>query len=382
MCSCLRFYRRELAMNKTAHAPNLKATGTQAAAASRQEEQSALMSGRALQERLLLSVSRTFALTIPQLPAALGNVISNHYLLCRIVDTIEDEPRLSPEQKRYFCDQFVDVTSNGRGASQFAQELAPKLSEHTIAAEHKLIRSTPAVIAVTFSFNQVQQEALTRCVQVMTEGMVRFQQMKNPGGLKDLPQLNQYCYYVAGVVGETLTELFSEYSPAIAANRAKLMSLAVSFGQGLQMTNILKDVWDDHRRGACWLPQDVFDDTGFDLKNLAPEDYVDAFGLGLSRLIGIAHAHLDDAVSYTLLIPKHEKGIRSFCLWAIGFAVLTLRKISRHLDFSTGDQVKISRHSVKSTILVTRLAMTHDRLVRSLFRLATQGLPKPPVRGA
>src|SRR5215204_3841283 len=99
MCSCLRFYRRELAMNKTAHAPNLKATGAQAAAASRQVEQSALMSGRALQERLLLSVSRTFALTIPQLPAALGNVISNHYLLCRIVDTIEDEPRLSPEQK-------------------------------------------------------------------------------------------------------------------------------------------------------------------------------------------------------------------------------------------------------------------------------------------
>lgn len=369
-------------MSKTASAPDVDEPSGAVTTAYRSEERSPSSSRRALQEHLLLGVSRTFALTIPQLPGALRDVISNHYLLCRIVDTIEDEPTLDPRQKLYFCEQFVDVVATSRGANRFAQELAPRLSDHTIAAEHELVRCTPAVIGMTTSFNQVQRVALLRCVRVMTDGMVRFQQMKNPGGLKNLAELNQYCYHVAGVVGETLTELFCEYSPAIAANRATLMRLSVSFGQGLQMTNILKDIWDDQRRGACWLPRDVFDETGFDLKNLAPEPYVDAFGQGLSRLIGIAHAHLDDAITYTLLIPKRETGIRAFCLWAIGFAILTLRKINRHLDFSAGAEVKITRHSVKSTILVTRLTSTHDRVVRSLFRLARQGLPAAPARGA
>jgi farnesyl-diphosphate farnesyltransferase len=338
-------------------------------------------SERALQQRLLLGVSRTFALTIPQLPPALRDVISNHYLLCRIIDTIEDEPTLRLEQKRYFCAQFVDIAATCAGAERFAEGLAPRLSVRTKADEHELIRCTPAVIHITSKFERAQREALARCVRIMANGMVEFQQKRNATGLKDLSQMGRYCYHVAGVVGETLTELFCAYSADIAAKRSQLMKLAVSFGQGLQMTNILKDIWEDRRHGACWLPQDVFTEAGFDLKDLAPEDYRDGFGRGLSRLIGIAQSHLDDAVSYTLLIPKHETGIRSFCLWAIGFAVLTLRKLNRQLDFRAGKQVKISRRSVKSTIWITRLTMSHDRLVRLLFHVASQGLPAPARGG-
>jgi len=54
----------------------------------------------AFQARMLAGVSRTFALTIPQLPPELARVVSNAYLLCRIVDTIEDEPGISPAMKR------------------------------------------------------------------------------------------------------------------------------------------------------------------------------------------------------------------------------------------------------------------------------------------
>ena len=52
------------------------------------------------QSEMLKGVSRTFALTIPQLPADLCRVVSNAYLLCRIVDTIEDEPVLSWHAKK------------------------------------------------------------------------------------------------------------------------------------------------------------------------------------------------------------------------------------------------------------------------------------------
>ena len=49
----------------------------------------------AWQHAILQEVSRTFALTIPQLPSGLRDVVGNAYLLCRIADTIEDEPALS-----------------------------------------------------------------------------------------------------------------------------------------------------------------------------------------------------------------------------------------------------------------------------------------------
>ena len=156
------------------------------------------------------------------------------------------------------------------------------------------------------------------------------------------------------------------------------MELAVSFGQGLQMTNILKDVWEDYQHGACWLPRKIFAEEGFDLSALTTARDRQGFERGVRRLIGIAHAHLRNAVSYSLLIPKHETGIRNFCLWAIGFAVLTLRKIDKHIHYTDGNQVKISRASVKGTILTTRLTVQNDGFLKLLFYISTWGLPLAP----
>ena len=49
------------------------------------------MTDEAYQAYSLQGVSRTFALTIPQLPHQLRLPVGNAYLLCRITDTIEDE---------------------------------------------------------------------------------------------------------------------------------------------------------------------------------------------------------------------------------------------------------------------------------------------------
>jgi farnesyl-diphosphate farnesyltransferase len=336
-------------------------------------------SDTAFQARMLDGVSRTFALTIPQLPHDLHPVVSNAYLLCRIIDTIEDEPALAPAAKRAFSDQFVRAVSGDEPAERFAAALSPLLSESTLATERELIHETPRVLAITHGFTPTQRDALATCVRVMGEGMVRFQEEKNARGLEDLAAMDRYCYHVAGVVGEMLTRLFCEHSSVIAAHRDRLMPLSVSFGQGLQMTNILKDIWADLERGACWLPRSVFEQAGFDLKDLAANTYNAAFERGLMSLVAIAHGHLCNAVRYTLLIPAEETGIRNFCLWAIGMAILTLRKICRHPDFSTGDEVKISRRSVRATVIASRLAAGHDRAITMLFQIASAGLPLAPT---
>jgi farnesyl-diphosphate farnesyltransferase len=249
------------------------------------------------------------------------------------------------------------------------------LSDRVLPAEHELVRNTPAVIRVTHGCSPEERAALTRCVAIMCRGMPEFQRNKSLRGLADLDELADYCYYVAGVVGEMCTELFCLHCPELAPKREVMLRLAVSFGQGLQMTNILKDIWDDRQSGACWLPRSVFARGTMDLERLEAWHTQPVFREGLDALLGVGHAHLRNALEYTCMIPKREVGIRRFCLWAIGLAVLTLRKIHRHPTFRSGNEVKVSRRTVKATVLTTNLTLMSNRALRLMFARAADGLP-------
>ncbi|MEN8207204.1 MAG: phytoene/squalene synthase family protein [Pseudomonadota bacterium] len=327
------------------------------------------------QNTILPGVSRTFALTIPQLPRELVTVVTNAYLLCRIADTIEDEVALSREQKHTLSKLFAGVVAGKVDPEVFARRCFPLLSDKTLAAERDLVRNTARIIRIMHGFNSRQRAAIERCVCVMCDGMAHFQSNVTTAGLDDMAELNAYCYCVAGVVGEMLTELFCDYLPELDCYRGEMMRLAVSFGQGLQMTNILKDIWDDRERGACWLPRDLFEDKGLDLDTHVPGSNNPAFNEALTTLVGITHHHLRNALRYTLLIPAKEAGVRKFCLWAIGLAVLTLRKINHHRNFTGYREVKIKRRTVHLTVLITNVSISSNAVLRGLFRLGAQGLP-------
>lgn len=327
------------------------------------------------QTQILPQVSRTFALTIPELPEPLRLAVANAYLLCRIADTIEDEVSLSSGQKQAAHETLIAVVAGRAAPQDFADRMRALLSEGTLPAERALVEHAACIVRITGSLHPRQRAALRRCVTVMCRGMPKFQRQKSLAGLELLQDMERYCYVVAGVVGEMLTELFSDYSPAIASRQDRLMRRAVMFGQALQMTNILKDRWEDRARGSCWLPREVFDDAGFALADAAPGDSSGAFATGIERLIGIAHAQLRSALDYTLLIPAGERGIRRFCLWSIGLAVLTLRRIHRNPGYASASEVKVTRRSVKAVVLLTRLAARNDTALRGLFAVAAKGLP-------
>jgi len=77
------------------------------------------MADMAYQQSILGAVSRTFALTIPLLPKALETVIGNTYLLCRIIDTIEDAPTLSIKAKRELSSLFLDAVLGKQSVDAF-----------------------------------------------------------------------------------------------------------------------------------------------------------------------------------------------------------------------------------------------------------------------
>jgi len=326
------------------------------------------------QKAILPGVSRTFALTIPVLPDSLAEVVANAYLLCRLADTIEDDVGLDHAAKTAFHRRLVAVVHGEADAESFAKELAPLLSERTLPAERELVSNVGKVVRMTQSFSANEQQSISRCLDRMCAGMPDFQRHKSLRGLSDLDEMNAYCYVVAGVVGEMLTELFCERCPALASKRPELMHLALSFGQGLQMTNILKDIWEDRRAETCWLPRSVFG-ANFDLSRLDELHTTAEYRRGLEQLIGIAHYHLRNALEYTRQIPAREAGIRRFCLWAIGLAVLTLRKVQKQGGTGPAQRLKISRRSVRMTVGLVNLTHFSDRALRALFGVASAGLP-------
>jgi len=326
------------------------------------------------QNRILPHVSRTFALTIPQLPPALRTPVTNAYLLCRIADTIEDEVEPAVAATLVLQQRFVSVVCGREDADLLVSDVVPQLSERTLPAERDLVQNMKRVVGITAGFEETQRIAIQRCLDIMCHGMHKFQLTASVRGLPRSTDLDDYCYYVAGVVGQMLTELFCSYSAEIRQHRTELHDLAVSFAQGLQMTNILKDVWEDRARGACWLPQEVFSRYGIDLGRLdsGPDTRFDA---GMRELVGVAHVHLRNALAYTLLIPGKETGIRRFCLWAIGLAVLTLKRVAQTPGFTSGTQVKVSHAAVGMTQLSTNVAVRSNWLLERLFDWAAVGVP-------
>jgi len=334
------------------------------------------------QDESLVQVSRTFALTIPQLPRSLSRAVANGYLLCRIADTIEDDPGVDHERKAVFLEAFLAELERGGNGARLATALAGQLSEASHPGEHRLIRELPRVLRITHSLDAAQRRALLRCVAIMGRGMAAFSREGADQGLETLEDLERYCYHVAGVVGEMLTDLFCHHSAAIARRRKRLQELAASFGQGLQLTNILKDIWTDLDRGSCWLPRQLFGEAGAGLDSPSRDTTIPRFSRALLQLVSVAHGNLRDALAYVQTIPRREAGIRRFLMWAVGLAALTLANIASNTSFTDGTQVKVSRRTVRRVIGASNLAIHSNAALGLLFSRWTRPLPEPVVTTA
>ena len=114
----------------------------------------------AYQVRALRLVSRTFALTIPQLPAPLRRVVGNFYLLCRIADTVEDATEIDGDTKAQYQQRFLEVMRGQTDPQGFAKEVAPRLGQSVSKDERELVAKTSDVIAVTNTFQTDARSAI------------------------------------------------------------------------------------------------------------------------------------------------------------------------------------------------------------------------------
>ncbi len=321
---------------------------------------------------MLPKVSRTFAMCIRLLPPNLEHAVLVAYLLCRVADTLEDTTLLDPLDKTRLLALFSRCLDGG---GPNAESLRDAFAEYT-ADDELLVREVDRVLREYHRLPQAQQTAIKPWVQEMCAGMAGF--AGRPGSVSPerlasiatVEDLDRYCYYVAGTVGHLLTELFRQHHPSVtAAHYDRMKSLATSFGVGLQLTNIIKDVADDRRRGMSFVPRQLCH-----LAGISPEDVQDGCHKQESRqvmelLIDKAKGHLCDALDYTTSLPRRQYRIRLFCLTSFYFAVRTLRLAEGNPQLvDPNHKVKITRADVRHTIVTAKLVAPINSLVRRYFR--------------
>ena len=324
---------------------------------------------------ILPEVSRTFALTIPVLPAPLDLAVTVAYLLCRIADTLEDEARGDLAEREALFRELARLTSlppDWREATPaFVQRTIAVVSEQAPQPEVQLLKGTAQVLQSLAGLPAWTHGHIARCLAVMTGGMAAsaraLEGRAGPAGLANLEATLSYCYYVAGVVGEMLTGMFIEYDREVASRREALVPRSAAFGRALQLTNILKDIRKDLERGTCWLPADRLAAWGLSPATLAePAQRHKAVAL-LNELVSVARNEADIAFEYALALPSSQPGLRLFCLWPLFLAVLTLAALEGNPAVFDRAPVKIGRDAVQAILLAAQEAVGSDEALRSLY---------------
>ncbi len=308
----------------------------------------------------LQGVSRTYAILVPMLPRTLADAVGIAYLLMRIVDTLEDAPELDTDTRRA---KFAALEAALRDGTALAADLADPIGEND--EERALMRDLPEVLARVQAQEPAYRDAICECARAMSGGVCALMTRSAERGLpypavRDAHELREYCYYVAGVVGEMLCAMMAHFlkMPTL----LKLRGLAVELGIGLQLVNILKDALKDSRQGRRYLP-------------IAEAGGVASTEIYRAALLE-ARACLQRGVDFVMALPSGARELRSFCGLPIAWGALTLARAERDAQ-----QAKIGRSAISTTIeLFRRLAGDDQELRRWLSDLLHSGeaaLPEP-----
>jgi len=272
---------------------------------------------------LLEKTSRTFALSIPMLPEPTRRHVAIAYLLFRVADTFEDAARWPAATRIAALDDLAELLeSRGGEAEAAARWLADPPVAHDGYLE--LLRETPAVMDAYWTLPVEARAVLRRDLLRTASGMAGFVRRGDAQGnlrLSSVRELRDYCYVVAGIVGEMLTELFLLDAKALAPFAARLRRRSRFFGESLQLVNILKDANSDATEGRVYLP----------------------VGVDRARVFALARRDLAVAAAYVRTLQR-AAAPEGFIAFTGSPAVLAHASLAR-LEFA-GPGAKITRAEV------------------------------------
>lgn len=295
-------------------------------------------------EGLLERTSRTFALNIPLLPEPTRRQVTVSYLLFRIADTFEDSVEWPLGRRLDALERFVRIIEKPQVGR--ARRLA-RIWTRVPPLEHpgyvELLAEAPKVLEAFVALDPEARSVIGEHVVRTAKGMGTFVARAGPTGdllLRDLADLREYCYVVAGIVGEMLTALFLLGRSELEEVRGELEDRSAEFGEGLQLTNILRDSSSDAGEGRRFLPAEV----------------------DRSAVFALARQDLGRAVEYTHVLQDAgaPRGLVAFNALPVALARATLVRVE-----AEGPGAKLSRAEVTRLVAAVETALDQGRPVLS-----------------
>ena len=310
---------------------------------------------------MLRNVSRTFAISIEQLPAGLSKAVTIAYLLFRVSDCLEDTDELERDRKAELLRLWAKVLDGSTPVAALTEAVA-NLDEND--PEVYVAQHADQLLDALHKLPEKNQETITQHVYQTSLGMARWQE--HGPFVETEEEMDDYMFEVAGRVGYLLTDLFGWYSPFIAKEKDKLRPLAREFGLALQTVNIIRGMRKDYERGWVFVPRTFYEPLGLTRDSLfARKISVEALQV-IAHLADKAESHLRNGLQYIINIPPIHYRIRLACTWPLFFAIKTLA-VSRDNIHVILNEAKITRAEVTGIIRNTTLMGWSDSWLRSYY---------------
>ncbi len=311
---------------------------------------------------LLKQVSRLFYTTLVVVPADVRDQVSLAYLFARAADTIADTDLIDRPRRMDLLSQLKRQFIGDRIAWSQVQNIQRSLgSVQKNSAERVLLERLEDCFRLYLDFSPDDRRRIQRLMATLTQGMEMDlsafpgQDVEELTALKTVDDLDRYTYFVAGCVGEFWTDLMCAHRKALASWNVREMSeFGVRFGKGLQLTNVVKDIAHDLRKGRCYVPEALLSDAGLRPRDLLDKGSLPRFRPVLGQLVRMAVEHLDQGWLYTMAVPRYETRLRLSCMWPILSAGESLKLVMNSPDLlNPAVYVKIPRSKVYQIMAMT-----------------------------
>jgi farnesyl-diphosphate farnesyltransferase len=307
---------------------------------------------------ILKHTSRSVYLSIAIMPKDLKNLFAVAYLLCRTADTIADTLILPCEIKLTAIKKFPQITASPGKSKSFTDELIGKiLPAGKLKHERILIETLPEILNALSQLTKTEKELICVVVGQICKGMeidlAYFKKTDAPEAFQTYSQLENYCRYIGGAPGAFWAKSIILHA-GIKKNAEKMVKLATSIGEGLQITNILKDLSEDIKNKRCYLPVEDLKQVNLTPKNLLNPSSINTLKPVLKKWIKYAVSKLDNGEEFMRLLPKKHFRFKSATIWPIYWCMDTLQEIYKSDELlNPRYKTKIAKSKIYLTILKT-----------------------------
>ena len=322
-------------------------------------------------DSILEGTSRSFYLSLKELPRAIRPQVSLLYMLARTSDTIADSEGGEPRELLEALESYDDFT---QGRSSEAPTLSSFSEFQTNKSEGLLLKNVETIVSRIEGFSESDQESIRSCLGIIISGQIldvnRFSL-----GAEDIPslekddELDDYAYRVAGSVGEFWTRMSLAHLFKLDHEKEnQLFENGVRFGKSLQMINILRDIPADLELGRCYIPRKSLEKHKLSPRDLLDKSKMEPFRPLYDEYLDLTSSYLESAIQYIEMIPHSQFRLSGSCMLPVIIGKRTVSLLRGRNVLDRKDRIKIDRSEIKEVVKQVVMAVPFKGSSKKLLR--------------